>query len=141
MKAQITAIGHYLPDKVIDNKYLQEKFHIDEASILKRTGIKERRYAENGITTTNIVCSAINNMLKNTTTKLDDIECIIVGTLTPDYFFPSTAVSAINKIGAPKAWGFDLSAACSGFCYGLNLAKAMVEQGSIKMLLYVVLKE
>lgn len=132
MKAQITAIGHYVPDTIIDNKYLQDKFHIDADSIYKRTGIKERRYASDGITTTDLVSNAVIDVLKNANKNIQDIDCLIVGTLTPDYFFPSTAVSAINRLNAHRTWGFDLSAACSGFCYGVNIAKALVEQGQIK---------
>ncbi len=130
--SKITSIGHYLPDLVINNQSLQERFHLDEASIFKRTGIKERRYASADKATSDLVCEAIKQLLKNTDKKIEDIECIIVGTLTPDYFFPSTAVSAINKLGATKAWGFDLSAACSGFCYGLDIASSLIEVGKIR---------
>lgn len=132
MNVKITGIGHYLPDRIIDNKYLQEKFEIDEASIFKRTGIKERRYVEDGFTTTDLVSNAIKNLLINASKNICEIDFIVVGTLTPDYFFPSTAVSVINKIEAHNAWGFDISAACSGFCYGLNTASALIENGTIK---------
>lgn len=130
--SKITSIGHYLPDLVINNQSLQERFHLDEVSIFKRTGIRERRYASADKATSDLVCEAIKQLLKNTDKKIEDIECIIVGTLTPDYFFPSTAVTAINKLGATKAWGFDLSAACSGFCYGLDIASSLIEVGKIR---------
>lgn len=132
MNVKIAGIGHYVPEKIIDNKYLKDKYHLDEASIYKRTGIKERRYAEEGVSTSDLVRNAINNLLENTGKKIDEIELIIVGTLTPDYFFPSTAVTVINKMEAHRAWGFDLSAACSGFCYGLDIAVAMLEKGKVR---------
>jgi 3-oxoacyl-[acyl-carrier-protein] synthase III len=132
MKATITGIGHYLPNKVIDNKFLSDNYNITEEYILNRTGIKERRYVDEGITTSDVVCSAIRDLLKNASKSIEDIDCIIVGTLTPDYFFPSTAVCAINQLKAKNAWGFDLSAACSGFCYGMATASAMIQQGALR---------
>jgi 3-oxoacyl-[acyl-carrier-protein] synthase-3 len=132
MKAKITGIGHYLPNKVINNKYLSENYSITEEEIFSKTGIKERRYVDAGTTTSDIVCSAVRDLLKNTSKSIEEIDCIIVGTLTPDYFFPSTAVCAINQLKAKNAWGFDLSAACSGFCYGLATATAMIQQGTLR---------
>jgi len=132
MKAKITGIGHYLPNKVIENKFLSENYKITEEEIFKKTGIKERRYVDENVTTSDIVCYAINDLLKNTSKSIEEIDCIIVGTLTPDYFFPSTAVCAINKLQAKNAWGFDLSAACSGFCYALATATAMIQQGTLR---------
>lgn len=132
MKAKITGVGHYLPNKIIDNKSLFQHYKITEEEIFEKTGIKERRYVKETTTTADIVCHAVNDLLKSTSKTIDDIDCLIVGTLTPDYFFPSTAVSAINKLKAKNAWGFDLSAACSGFCYGLSVATAMIEQGTAR---------
>jgi 3-oxoacyl-[acyl-carrier-protein] synthase-3 len=131
MKAKITGIGHYLPNKVINNKFLSENYDITEQDIFRKTGIKERLYVDENVTTSDIVCNAVNDLLKNTSKSIEEIGCIIVGTLTPDYFFPSTAVCAINQLKAKNAWGFDLSAACSGFCYGLATATAMIQQGTL----------
>lgn len=132
MKAKITGIGYYIPEKVIDNDYLSKNYEVTAEYIFDRTGIKERRYAENDENTSDIVCRAIDDLLKNISKSINDIDCIIVGTLTPDYFFPSTAVCVINRLKAEKAWGFDLSAACSGFCYGLATAVAMIQQGNLR---------
>ena len=132
MKAKITGIGHYLPNRVINNKFLSENYEITEEDIFRKTGIKERLYVDENVTTSDIVCSAIDDLLKNTSKSIEEIDCIIVGTLTPDYFFPSTAVCAINQLKAKNAWGFDLSAACSGFCYGLATATAMIQQGTLR---------
>jgi 3-oxoacyl-[acyl-carrier-protein] synthase-3 len=130
-KISIAAVGHYLPNKVMSNKLISKHYNITESEIFRKTGIKERRYVEN-LNTTDIVCNAIENLLTKTSKKIEDIDCIIVGTLTPDHFFPSTAVGAINKLGAVNAWGFDLSAACSGFCYGLSVGEDMIKSGSVK---------
>ena len=132
MNAKITAIGHYIPDTIIDNKFIQDKYNYDAQRIVERTGIKERRYVDKGVTTTDIACFAINDLLKNTPISINDIDCIIVGTLTPDFYFPSDAVAVINRLKAKNAWGFDLSAACSGFCYGMSIASAMIKAGTIK---------
>lgn len=132
MNAKITGIGHYLPKKNINNQYLSEHYNITAPDILRKTGIEERRYVEDGVTTTDIVCLSVENLLQNTSKKIEDIDCIIVGTFTPDFFFPSTAVSVINKLQAINAWGFDLSAACSGFCYSLSVATAMIKQGTVR---------
>jgi 3-oxoacyl-[acyl-carrier-protein] synthase-3 len=132
MNVKITGVGHYIPNKIIDNKYLSENYAITSADILKKTGIEARRYVEDGVTTTQIVCQSIDDLLKKTSKKIEDIECIIVGTFTPDFFFPSTAVSVINNLQAINAWGFDLSAACSGFCYSLSVAAAMIKQGTVR---------
>ena len=132
MNAKITAIGHYIPDTIIDNKFIQDKYNYDAQRIVERTGIKERRYVDKGVSTTDIACLAINDLLKNTPISVNDIDCIIVGTLTPDFYFPSDAVAVINRLKANNAWGFDLSAACSGFCYGMSIASAMIKAGTIK---------
>ncbi len=133
MKVKITGVGHYLPESIIDNEFLADHYkEITKERIFERTGIKERRYVDENVTTTDIVCYSIKDLLKKYKKSIKDIECIIVGTLTPDYFFPSTAVSAINKLKAKNAWGFDLSAACSGFCYGMAVAASMIQQGVIK---------
>lgn len=132
MRAKITGVGHYLPNKIVDNDSLSTIYPISPSEILLKTGIEERRYVGDDFTTTEIVCLAVQDLLKNTLKVIEDIDCIIVGTLTPDFFFPSTAVSAINKLNAKNAWGFDLSAACSGFCYGLSVATAMIQQGTVR---------
>ncbi|MBK7932033.1 MAG: ketoacyl-ACP synthase III [Acidobacteria bacterium] len=113
------------------NEELSERYGISVPEIIEKTGIETRRYVTDE-TTSDIVSLAISDLLSKSTISVKEIDCIIVGTLTPDHFFPSTAVSAINRLGAGKAWGFDLSAACSGFTYGLSVAAGMVQQGNAK---------
>jgi len=131
-KVILSAVGHYKPKKIVNNKTLSANYNISEQNILLKTGIEERRYAALNENSSEMAVNAIKELLKNSNKEIGDIECIIIGTLTPDYFFPSTAVNIINKLKATKAWGFDLSAACSGFCYGATVAKAMIEVGTIK---------
>lgn len=136
-KVSITAISHHLPDRVVKNAELFEKYrHLsieklpDEESIFEKTGILERRYVEKE-NTTDIVHRAINKLLKSCSLKKDQIDCIVIGTMTPDFFFPSTAVNVINNLRATNAWGFDLSAACSGFCYSVSVVSDMITAGTI----------
>ncbi|MEP5338124.1 MAG: ketoacyl-ACP synthase III [Algibacter sp.] len=135
-KVAITATGHFVPDKPIDNKVLSKLLDnkLTPSQILEKTGISERKYATD-LSTTDMVVSAVQDLLKKSDKDIKDIDCLIVGTLTPDYFFPSTAVNAINKLGATNAWGFDISAACSGFCYGVSIATDMINSGSAKSII------
>lgn len=134
MKAKITGIGHYLPNKIIDNEKLAIDFDILAEKIFQKTGIRQRRYLEMG-STSDLVIKAIKNLTVNTNTDLDDLDCLILGTTTPDYFFPSTATAVLNKIKNNNAFGFDISAACSGFMYGLHLARLMIESGEAKKII------
>lgn len=131
MNAKITGVGHYLPERVVGNEELSEKYGLPVSEIIRKTGIQTRRYVTDE-TTGDLVTLAIRDLLSRSTVTVEEIDCLIVGTLTPDHFFPSTAVSAINSLGAKNAWGFDLSAACSGFTYGLSVAAAMVGQGNAR---------
>jgi len=130
-KARITDVGHYLPERVVGNDELSARYGISVEDIVKKTGIKTRRYVEDE-STADLVTLACRDLFSRSSVAVDEIDCVIVGTLTPDHFFPSTAVSSINRLGAKNAWGFDLSAACSGFTYGLTVAAGMVEQGSAR---------
>ncbi len=132
MKAQVTAIGHYLPDDIITNKHLSIKFDIDEARIFERTGIRERRYAAKKENTTIIATLAIQNMLEKYGLVASEIDCLIMSTLAPDYFFPSSSVAVIHRLNASRAWGFDIAASCSGFCYAMSIAHDMAIQGKAK---------
>lgn len=131
IKVAITATGHFVPETVITNKGLSNNYPISEKDILAKTGIYERRKVTN-MNTSQIIILAIKDLLTKSSMNIGDIDCIIVGTLSPDYFFPSTAVNVINNINAKNAWGFDISAACSGFCYSLSIAEDMIKSGTIK---------
>ncbi|MGK9368963.1 beta-ketoacyl-ACP synthase III [Melioribacter sp. Ez-97] len=136
INAAITAVGMYVPDKVLDNKYFESIVETSDEWIVTRTGIKERRVLENGATS-DLAVGAINDLMKNSGLKPEEIEVIIIATVTPDMFFPSTACLVQDKIGAKNAWGFDLSAACSGFLFALQTGAGLIESGRYKKVLVV----
>jgi 3-oxoacyl-[acyl-carrier-protein] synthase-3 len=135
-RAAVTAVGHYLPEKVLTNLELEKMVDTTDEWIRTRTGIRERRVLENGATS-DLAVGAITMLLKNRGMSASEIEVIIVATVTPDMFFPSTACVVQEKIGATNAWGFDVSAACSGFLYALVLGSQLVETGAYKKVVVV----
>jgi len=135
-RAAITAVGHYVPEKVLTNVELEKMVNTNDEWIRTRTGISERRLLENG-GTSDLAARAIEHTLKNRGIGADEIDVIIVATVTPDMFFPSTACVVQEKIGAKNAWGFDLSAACSGFVYALVVGSQLIETGAYKKVIVV----
>ncbi len=135
-KAVITGVGMYVPDKVYDNKYFESILDTSDEWITTRTGIKERRILENGATS-DLATGAVNDLLKSTKTDPNDVDVIIVCTVTPDMFFPATACIVQNNVGAKNAWGFDISAACSGFLFGLQMGASFIETGRYKKVVVV----
>ncbi len=136
INAVITGVGMYVPEKVLDNKYFEAIVDTTDEWILTRTGIKERRMLENGATS-DLGAMAAKDLLSSTGISPEEIEVIIVATVTPDMFFPSTACLIQDKIGAKNAWGFDLSAACSGFLFALETGARLIESGSFKKVLII----
>jgi 3-oxoacyl-[acyl-carrier-protein] synthase-3 len=134
--AMITAVGMYFPDKVYDNKYFESIVDTTEEWILTRTGIKERRILEKGATS-DLATSAALDLIKNHNVKPEEIDCIIIATVTPDMFFPATACLVQERIGAVNAWGFDLEAACSGFLFAFQTGAALIESGNYKKVLVI----
>lgn len=134
--AHITAVGSYLPEKILDNHYFEKIVDTNSEWIVSRTGIKERRIEENGATS-DMAAKAVLDLLKSRNMSPEEIEIIIVATVTPDMFFPSTACLIQDKIGATNAWGFDLSAACSGFIFALQTGASFIESGNYKKVLVV----
>jgi 3-oxoacyl-[acyl-carrier-protein] synthase-3 len=135
MKAKITGIAHYVPERVVNNVELSERYGtITPERILVKTGIKERRYSDD-LTSAGMATKSVEKLLEKTGARADEIDCIIVGTLTPDYFFPSTAVVVIKNIKAVNAFGFDTVAACPSFLYGLEQAQMMIQVGKAKKII------
>jgi len=135
--ANITAIGRYLPDKKLTNKDLEKHLDTSDKWIQERTGIKVRRIADKQQATSDLCINAIDELLKNRNISANEIEVIIVATVTPDMMFPSTACIIQEKIGAKNAWGFDLSGACSGFLFALQTGSQFIESGRYKKVLIV----
>jgi 3-oxoacyl-[acyl-carrier-protein] synthase III len=136
INAVITGVGMYVPEKVLDNKYFESIVDTSDEWITTRTGIKERRMLENGATS-DMAANAVSDLIKTRNLNPNEIDIIIVATITPDMFFPATACLVQEKIGAKNAWGFDLSAACSGFLFALQTGAAFIESGRYKKVIVV----
>ncbi|MBN2280724.1 MAG: ketoacyl-ACP synthase III [Candidatus Marinimicrobia bacterium] len=131
----ITAIGKYVPEKILTNKDLEKIVDTTDEWITTRTGIKERRIATADQASSDLAAEAFKDMQAKFGVDPKSIDCIVVPTVTPDMFFPSTAALIQKKIGAVNAWGFDLSAACSGFLYALEVASNLLQTGKYKKIL------
>src|SRR5215216_7831380 len=129
-RAKITALGRYVPPKVVTNHDLAKRVETSHDWIVERTGILERHMVEPGTPTSELAAQAVADLLHQRGIEADEIEVIIVATVTPDMFFPSTACMVQNKIRASRAWGFDVSAACSGFLYALTVGTQFIESGA-----------
>ena len=136
LNAEITAVGMYVPDKILDNKYFESIVDTSDEWITTRTGIKERRIIENGATS-DLAVGAIQDLINTSDLNPEEIDIIIVATITPDFSFPSTACLVQEKIGAKNCWGFDLNAACSGFIFALQTGASFIESGKYKKVLVV----
>lgn len=136
MKAKIIGTGSYLPKKRLTNHDLEKMVDTSDEWIVTRTGIKERRIAEDEFTSSMAV-KAAKNAINDAGLTVDEIDFIIVSTLTPDYIFPSTACLVQNELGCKNAAGIDIQAACTGFLYGLSLANSLVKSGAHKNILLI----
>lgn len=129
MKAVITATARYLPERVLTNKELEKMVETNDEWIKSRTGISERRMVAPGQATADMGTRAAQALLEKSGRKPEDVDVIVVATVTPDMFFPSTASMIQHNIGATNAWGFDLSGACTGFLYALQTGANFIESG------------
>ena len=135
--AKITGVAGYVPPKVLTNADLEKMVATNDEWIRTRTGIRERHIAENGTASSHLATEAAKALLAQTKTDPADIDMIIVASVTPDMMFPATACLVQDRIGAKKAWGFDLSAACSGFAYALTVGGQFVGSGTHKKVLVI----
>lgn len=132
----IAGVGKYIPSKVVTNDMLSQIMDTNDEWIVSRTGIKQR-HITTGENTSDIASKAALKALENANIDVLDIDLIIVATCTPDMFTPATACIVQKNIGAKNAFAFDISAACSGFIYGINIAKSMMKQNNIKKSLVI----
>jgi len=131
--AAITAVGGYVPEDKLTNFDLEKMVDTNDEWIRTRTGVSERRILKGeGKGTSDMVVPAVKQLLEKRGIGPEEIDCLIVGTVTPDMIFPSTANIACDKLGAKNAWGFDVLAACSGFLYTLTLGATLIESGRYK---------
>ena len=136
--AAITSVGGYVPDYRLTNAILETMIDTNDEWIKSRTGIEERRILKGeGLATSDMVVPAVLEICKKRGIDPTEIDCMICATVTPDMVFPSTANIVCDKIGAVNAWGFDLSAACSGFLFALTTGAALIESGRYKKIIIV----
>jgi len=135
--AKITGVAGYLPPRVVTNADLEKIVDTSDEWIRTRTGIRERHYADPGVASSHLGTEAAKKLLALTGAAADEIDMIIVATVTPDMLFPATACLIQDRLGAKRAWGFDLSAACSGFAYALTVGAQFVGAGPHKKVLVI----
>jgi len=128
----ITATGQFYPERIVNNQELALLVDTSDEWIISRTGIRERRWVEPGVGSSDLGVEALNMALNNRGISADDLDAIIACTVTPDMLFPCTAALIQTKVGASKAFGFDLNAACSSFIFGLSTAASLVASGAYK---------
>lgn len=126
----ITALGQHYPDRIVTNDDLSKTLDTNDEWIRTRTGISQRRWVEKGTGASDLAAPALMKALENRGIGPDDLDAILVATVTPDMFFPATACLVQHKIGATKAYGFDISAACSGFLFALTTGAQLVAAGT-----------
>lgn len=135
--AKITGVGGYVPPKVMSNADLEKLVETNDAWIRERTGIRERHVVDKGVATSDLATAAARQVLASKNVAPSEIELIVVASVTPDMMFPATACLVQNNLGVKGAWGFDLSAACSGFLYALTVGAQFVGAGSQKKVLVI----
>ena len=136
-RAKITALGCYTPPKLLTNADLEKMVDTSDTWIRERTGIVERHIVEKGVATSDLALEACKKVLEQRSLRPTEIEAILVATVTPDTFFPATACNLQHKLGAVGAWGFDISAACSGFLFALATGAQFIATGTHKKVLVV----
>lgn len=135
--AYIRSVGRYVPERRLSNQDLEKMVETKDEWILTRTGIRERRILDPGLGNSFMAVRAARECLERAGVAAEEVDAIIVGTVTPDMFFPSTACLVQKELGATHAWGFDLSAGCSGFVFSLSTGAQMIEAGRYQKVLVI----
>jgi 3-oxoacyl-[acyl-carrier-protein] synthase-3 len=136
-RAAITSLGRCVPERVVTNADLEKMVATSDEWIRTRTGIERRRYAPPGTPTSTLGVAAAKEALERRGVSAAELDLIIVATVTPDMIFPATACIIQDKLGATRAWGFDISAACSGFLYALTMGASFVASGKHEKVLVI----
>jgi 3-oxoacyl-[acyl-carrier-protein] synthase-3 len=136
-RAKISALGTFVPPRILSNADLATLVDTSDEWIMQRLGIRERHLVEPGMATSDMAVEAAKRCLAMRGVAASEVEVVIVATVTPDMFFPATACLVQDKLGAHGAWGFDLSAACSGFLYALQVGAKLVESGAHSKVLVI----
>ncbi|HZD95314.1 MAG TPA: beta-ketoacyl-ACP synthase 3, partial [Candidatus Sulfotelmatobacter sp.] len=137
VRAKISALGTYAPPRLLTNADLEKMVETSDEWIMNRTGIRQRHIVDKGMATSDLAIVAAQEALKQRGMSGGEVEAIFLGTVTPDMLFPATACIVQDKIGAKGAWGYDISAACSGFVYAFQTAVKFVESGAHKKVMAI----
>jgi len=137
VRAKISSVGSFVPPRLLTNADLEKMVATNDQWITERTGIRERHIVDKGVATSDLAVEAAKVCLARRGIDVSELEVIIVATVTPDMSFPATACLVQNKLGAHHVWGFDLSAACSGFPYALQVGAKLVESGAHKKVMVI----
>ncbi len=137
LRAKISALGTYVPPRILGNHDLEKLVDTSDQWIMERTGIRERHLADKGVATSDLAVEAAKKALEERGITPSDVQAVIVATVTPDMFFPSTACLVQHKLGAKGLWGFDLSGACSAFLYALQTGAQFIATGAHKKVLVI----
>jgi 3-oxoacyl-[acyl-carrier-protein] synthase-3 len=137
IRAKITALGAFVPPRILSNDDLEKMVATSNEWILERTGIRERHLVDPGVAASDLAVGAARDLAERHNVDLSEVEAIVVGTVTPDMMYPSTACLVQKKLAIPQAWGFDVSAGCSGFVYALTAGAKLVESGAQKKVLVI----
>lgn len=137
IRAKITALGTYVPPRILTNQDLEKMVDTTDQWILERTGIRERHLVDKGVAASDLAVEAVKKLQESHPIDLQEIDLIVVGTVTPDMMYPSTACLVQHKLGIHRTWGFDVSAGCSGFLYALNTGAEFISSGRYKKVLVI----
>ena len=135
--AKITGVAGYVPPRVLTNADLEKMVDTNNEWIMERVGIRERHLADEGVAASDLAVEAVKCLLCKHPFDLQSVDLIVVGTVTPDMMYPSTACLVQDKLGIKNTWGFDVSAGCSGFLYALNVGTKFIESGQYKKVLVI----
>jgi 3-oxoacyl-[acyl-carrier-protein] synthase III len=136
-RARITGVAGYVPPRVLTNADLEKMVNTTNEWIVERVGIRERHIADKGVAASDLAVEAVKKLQANYPFDLQEVDLIVLGTVTPDMMYPSTACLVQDKLGMKDTWGFDVSAGCSGFLYALNVGTKFVESGKYKKVLVI----
>jgi 3-oxoacyl-[acyl-carrier-protein] synthase-3 len=137
VKAKITGVAGYVPPRLLTNADLEKMVDTTNEWIMERVGIRERHLADKGVAASDLAVEAVKKLERQHPFDLQSVDLIVVGTVTPDMMYPSTACLVQHKLGIENTWGFDVSAGCSGFLYALNTGTKFVESGQYKNVLVI----
>jgi 3-oxoacyl-[acyl-carrier-protein] synthase-3 len=135
--AKITGVAGYVPPRILTNADLEKMVDTTNEWIMERVGIRERHLADKGVAASDLAVEAVKKLQAKHPFDLQEVDLIVVGTVTPDMMYPSTACLVQDKLGIKNTWGFDVSAGCSGFLYSLNIGTKFVESGKYKKVLVI----